>query len=370
MRVRIHWRLFALTVVFALLSKAAVVRANEEPNADASHSVRTVRNQRLAEKVHGVLDDYYRRPLSARSDTPWSMLHWSIAYGIDAQIVAPQFRDQPVTAIGWLCYNRPAAGQRLMSHNGESLQLPIAPGLQGHHGQFLSMLAQSGVSRNYGLRVSGRELTVDDLVEHERRTCRGGIELTFKLIGIAHYTPSDESWQNAWGQNWSVGRLLEEELSEPINRTQAPCGGLHRLMALSYAVERRRDESRPVDGPWQIAERRTREYRSRAFRLQNSDGSFSTQWLDGRGNSGDATRKLTTSGHILEWLAFSLPDDQLDDRDFERAVEYVANLLDRNRSAHWHRGALGHALHALVLYEQRVLDAKPGERRERLVAAN
>lgn len=153
-------------------------------------------------------------------------------------------------------------------------------------------------------------------------------------------------------------RLLEEELRQPINRYASCCGGTHRLFAWSYAVHRRRGEGLPVDGPWHTADLRTRAYQRRAFQLQNSDGSFSTAWLDRRENKTDKTRRLTTSGHILEFLVFSLPDERLGDPQLERAVEYVANLLEENRRKSWHRGALGHAIHALAIYERRVLGSK------------
>ncbi len=325
-----------------------------------------VANPRLAKKVQGVLDWYYTHPLNTRDDAPWSVLHWSIAYGVDAKVLAGGPNGQMVTAIGWLCCNRPAAGKRLVSQRSGNLVLPIAPGVQGHEGQFLSMLAQSKISSGYVLRVGGQELKIADLVEHEKKTCRSGTELTFKLIGLSHFMPSDEPWQNARGETWSVQRLLQEELKEPINRMDACCGGMHRLFALSYAVNRRRKEGRSVTGPWKLADRRVRAYQRRVFQLQNNDGSFSTLWLESRENRSDKTRNLITSGHQLEWLAFSLPDNRLHDPKFEHAVAYVANLLEQNRDLHWHRGGLGHALHALALYEQRVLGASPGERVQRL----
>jgi hypothetical protein len=329
-----------------------------------------VANARLLNKVSRVLDYYYDRPLNTRDHGPWSVLHWSIAYGVDAQVRVGGPRGKPVTAIGWLCSNYPAAGQRLMSRRGDNLVLPIAPGKQGHHGQFLAMLAQSRVMPDYSLRLGHDEFTIEDLVEHEQQTCRSGMELTFKLIGLAYYVKSDEEWQNAKGESWSVGRLLQEELRQPINRYASCCGGTHRLFAWHYAVHRRRCEGLPVDGPWHTADLRTRAYQRRAFQLQNRDGSFSTAWLDRRESKSDKTRRLTTSGHILEWLVFSLPDERLADPQLERAVEYVANLLEANGQKAWHRGALGHAIHALAIYERRVLGSSHVRRSQARKAAS
>lgn len=336
------------------------------PAAKPQPSVGPKADPQLAAKVSRVLDSYYLRPLNTRDDAPWSVLHWSIAYGVDATVSMGSPDGQRVTAIGWLCSNYPAAGKQLIAPQGEGFHLPVAPGIQGHDGQFLSMLAQSQVKKDYLLRVGDQQLSIADLVEYEKRTCRGDMELTFKLTGLAYYEGTDAQWQNARGETWSVRRLLEEELRQPISRMQATCGGLHRLYALHCAVDRRLREGKPLDGAFLQAQQKVRAYQRRAFELQNPDGSFSTAWLDGPESRGDVTRRLTTSGHILEWLAYSLPAEQLDDPRFLRAVSYVASLLETKNDSSWHRGAMGHALHGLVIYEQRALGGRPGERRERL----
>ncbi|RIK82341.1 MAG: hypothetical protein DCC67_07290 [Planctomycetota bacterium] len=323
----------------------------------------------LAAKVRRVLDSYYLRPLNTRDDAPWSVLHWSIAYGVDATVSVDRPDGQRVTAIGWLCANYPSAGQRLAVPSEEGFALPVAPGIQGHDGQFLAMLAQSHVKEHYLFRVGHHELTVADLVEYEKRTCRPNIELTFKLIGIASYEGTDAVWKNARGEQWSVRRMLEEELRAPISRLESTCGGLHRLLAIHYAVERRQREGKPIDGPFQQAHQKTLAYQRRAWEMQNADGGFSTAFLDYRENRGDVTRRLTASGHVLEYLAYSLPKEQLADPRFERAVDYVATLLEGKEGTPWHRGAMGHALHALAIYEQRMLGGRPGERSERLAGA-
>ena len=134
------------------------------------------------------------------------------------------------------------------------------------------------------------------------------------------------------------------------------------MFAWSYAVERRRAEGAPIDGPWATAASRVRAYQRRAFQFQNRDGSFSTMWLDRPENSSDLTRSVTTTGHVLEWMVASLPESQLRDPRLTRAVNYVVKVLDKHQQTRWHRGALGHSLHALAIYEQRVLGARPGER--------
>lgn len=319
---------------------------------------------RLREKVQQVLDQYYARSFSTKETSPWSIMHWSIAYGVDAQVRLTGAQEEYASAIGWLCYNYPCRSQELMHLTNGQMSLPIAPGVQGHQGQFLSMLAQSRVKPAFPLKIGQRDLTVADLVEHEKRTCRAGTELTFKLIGLSHYLSSEETWKCQAGQQWSVGRLLTEELKQPI-RSGACCGGTHRLMGLSCAVHRRQTAGLPVDGPWLLAEQRVVGYQQRALRMQNADGSFSTNWFREPGNWGGNERKLNTSGHTLEWLAFSLPEERLRHHQVVHAVSFLTELLLTNAQTKWHAGALGHGLHALAIYERRVFGVQPGDRRRK-----
>lgn len=316
----------------------------------------------ISDGIGVVLDKYYDHPPNTRDDSPWKLLHWSIAYGIDAQVRMGGPTGKQVSAVGWLCENRSSAGIRLASLTGNGLELPISAGKQGHPGQFLAMLAQARIKPDFGIRVGNRQFTIADLVEHEKDTCRSGTELTFKLIGIAQYSNSEDAWENSEGEAWSLRRLLEEELRQPIN-SRVTCGGTHRLFALSYAIHCRRNEGRPVDGPWERAQRRINKYQVRAFQLQNYDGSFSTAWFDGKDRSTNTSRRLVTSGHVMEWLAYSLPEERLQDERFENGLRFVTHLLETNQASSSDWGATTHALHALAIYEQRVLGPHPGQRR-------
>jgi hypothetical protein len=344
---------------------AVAARAKQQEAPQLSVTV----NKSLMAKVRRVLDDYYSRPLNTRDDPPWSVLHWGIAYGIDAQVAVAGPRGQQVTAIGWLCSNYRTGGKQLIRCTDEGFSLPVAPGVQGHDAQFLSMLAQACVPEDYPLRVGDEPRTVAALVDHEQQTCEVGSEQTFKLIGISHYRGTQVSWENEHGEPWSIERLLREELKAPVSSREATCGGSHRVFAMNYAAELRSRETAELTGVWLEAAKRAKYYQNRAFKLQNADGSFSTAWFDKPENREDEERHLICSGHILEYLAFSLPEEQLRDPRFERGVLYVAQLLERSRGTRLHRGGMGHALHGLAIYEQRVLGTQPGDRISRLAQA-
>ena len=173
-------------------------------------------------------------------------MHEIIAYGVDAQL----YRDGPggpkVNAIGWLCYNGSCKGEQMLYLDRGQMVARKGPGVQGHYGQFLAILAQSRLPIDYPMLISGKTFTIGDLVEHEKLDCQAGEELTFKLIGLMHYLDSDATWTSRYGEAWSIPRLITEELQQPIRG--AACGGTHRLMGFSYAVNKRIQRGKPVTG--------------------------------------------------------------------------------------------------------------------------
>ncbi|MFM9196329.1 MAG: hypothetical protein ACKOWG_11420, partial [Planctomycetia bacterium] len=89
-------------------------------------------------------------------------------------------------------------------------------------------------------------------------------------------------------------------------------------------------------------------------KLQNRDGSFSTEWFKYPADrEDDIDRKIQTTGHILEWLVASLDQEELFQPRVTAAVEFLSAALAREPSREWKIGPLGHALHALTIYQER-----------------
>ena len=318
--------------------------------------------QQLARRVRirKCLDFYYSRLLNTRDDSPWSIMHHMIAWGSDSQVWVGGFKGKQVSAIGWLCANGPCENERLLTLENGVIEPRIGPGLQGHEGQFLAMLAQARVQQRQPINVDGYEFTVQDLIDQEKRGCVSNSELTFKLIGLAHYLHTDDSWQTADGEAWDIPRLIREEIRQPINGVT--CGGTHRLMGLSYAVRRRMQDGLPIDGEFARAAKYTSDFREFAFKLRTPEGSFSTDFFRSARHEGDMNRKLKTTGHILEWLIFSAEHDQLQDPRLLRALDLLTHWLVDSRYFDWDTGPLGHAIRALTLYDERVYGGMPGQR--------
>ncbi|MFO0065768.1 MAG: hypothetical protein ACK523_07375 [Pirellulaceae bacterium] len=304
---------------------------------------------------------YLFRPETTARRSPWAVMHAMLPYGVEGELIVG---NQRVNAIGWLCYNGRCRTQSLFIAKSQGFSMAVGPGVQGHEGQFLAMLGQSLVPRTYPIKVQGRSYTIEDLVRYEMAGCREKSELTFKLIGLSHYLPSDYSWKSQDGKTWSISKLVEEELAQPL--VGAACGGTHRLMGLSFACKRRQLQGMPLDGQFGRARRYLDDCIDYAFSLQNPDGSFSTEWFETRANKPDMDRKVQTTGHILEWLAYELPEDQMHDPRILKAVQFLLSQIWDRRDHDWAIGPRSHAIRALVLYDQKVFGSEPGKRKEML----
>jgi hypothetical protein len=133
-------------------------------------------------------------------------------------------------------------------------------------------------------------------------------------------------------------------------------------MGFAYAVRNRKKQNRPIEGQWLRAEKYLDDYHKYTFALQNPDGSFSTEWFRRREAKDDINRRIQTTGHILEWIVYSLPEKQLDDPRTLKAVNYLTGILLAEPKREWEIGPLGHAIHALAIYDHRrfkPLDEEP-----------
>ena len=297
---------------------------------------------------------YYGRPESANIRSNWGMLHAIMVWGSDTPILAG---NNQYNAIAWIAGNNHCAGKPLLIQQNGRMVATTGVGLQGHQAQFLAVLALCDVPIDYPLYVGETKYTIDDLVKEEMLACRSGEELTFSLIGLSHYLDTNTRWTNAEGETWDVARLIKEEMSQPI--VGSACGGTHRLMGFAHALRKRRIEGREITGQWKRAEIYTDDFVQYVFRLQNRDGSMSTDWFEGREDNGSMDRKIQTTGHMVEWLLSVLPDSQLQDPRLVSAVRYIANAMNRNRTHQWKIGPKGHALRSLAMYYDRVYQEGP-----------
>jgi len=337
----------------AMMQKQAALKASLSRQGTGPQPPQTRRFTRLRTLIADTLATYQRRPLNTTHNTPWEVMHGFVAFGIPTQVRVGGPTGGLVNAIGWTNMGGRCRGQVMLAAVGDRLVAQKGIGVQGHSAQYLAILAQCRVAVNSPISIQSKSFTVADLVEEEKLSCKSKTELTFALIGLAHYLPNDAEWQSRDGKSWSLEKLVAEEIEQPIRG--APCGGTHRLFGLAYGCQRRLRATGTLDGHYARADKFVRDYQNFTLtKLQNADGSFSTEWFKYPADrEDDIDRKVQTTGHILEWLVASLDQDALYQPRVVAAVEFLATALARQPSREWKIGPMGHALHALTIYQER-----------------
>lgn len=338
-------------------SKEQSPKAEAKPEAEPKLSPAQTE---LRDRLRRVLAFYLtNQTFNTRENTPRDLLLFCLAFGADAQVAYDGPSGAKVNAVGSLCWNTPCAGYTLLQIGDDRIMARVGYGLQETTSQFLAVLAQSRVPADYEVRIGKQRRTVADLVESEKRSCCDGDDLSMALVGLSHYLPADATWKNATGESWSLERLLQVELDRKVS--QADTGATDRLMGLSYAIDRRARHERPIEGQYARAEKHLTDYQDFALRIANADGSWNPRFFAVQGASPDAAGTLRSTGHILEWLVFSLPDNRLEELQVVKSVAYVVGLLENwqrsvNTAALSPRvlGAVMRAAHALLIYDQRV----------------
>jgi hypothetical protein len=320
---------------------------------------RTPSVERMRHPLRQCLRQYYSRPEIANDRSNWGMLHAIMIYGADTKILVG---NKSYNAIAWIAGNNACRGQRLLAEENGRITVQSGVGLQGHQAQMLAIFSLCNVPAQYPLYAGESRFTLQDVIETEMRSCRSGQELTFTLIGLAHYLDTNATWTSEDGETWDFERLIREELAQPI--VGAACGGTHRLMGYGHALRKRRAEGRPIMGQWKRAEIYTRDFMQYAYRLQNRDGSMSTDWFAGREDNGDIDRKIQTTGHIVEWLLSVTPDSGLQDQRLVNAVWFLLSTMSSEPDRDWSVGPKGHALRALAMFYERVYQSGPAWQNE------
>jgi hypothetical protein len=330
----------------------------------AQPSQLTARELRIKSDIQRCLEYYLTHPENTTRRGPWALMHAALPFGVESEVIAGNRR---VNTLGWLAFNGTCGKQNMFQPTRQGFRPNVGPGVQGHEGQFLAILAQSRVPGDYPLQINGRKYSVMDLARYEMSTCREKSELTFKLIGLSFYLEPDQRWRDNRGQTWNLEKMVAEELAQPING--AACGGVHRLMGLSYSMIQRQEAGQPITGHWSRSKAYLNDYVNYALSLQNPDGSFSTNWFESRGMQSDVERKVQTTGHILEWLVYTIPDEHLRSNRIYLSLEFLLDSIGREPQRDWPIGPRSHALRAMSVYLQRLYGVQPGKIKDYLANA-
>ncbi len=256
------------------------------------------------------------------------------------------------------------------AQGGRAQPYVVSYAFEGHPNQFLAILSMSDLPLTHPFVVSDSQkpgatktLTMADMVRHAKLNVHVGNpnEVAWTLWFLANYLEPDEKWVDKDGHPWSMEQLVTVQTNAPLFRSDtllAPCGGTHGLFALACACNSYQQKFGKLDGAWLTARQKLDNHIALARRMQNGDGSFSSEYFKTTGWSEKMGPRFKSSGHMLEWLMMALPPDQLHQQWVRSGVMSVANDLVRWGAVELvdtkDTGAMYHALHALVLYRNRM----------------
>jgi hypothetical protein len=353
--------LCALVGIVALNSQLAAIAQEKKTDAKSeSSSPRTFQENKkqaeptdpLLEKVEEAIEISKRRYLTAGVHSPWQIFHGMLALKQDYLI---KQNDKKISALDWMSQGVSFRGDpwfQKTRHGGRVHPYTVPYAFEGHPNQSLAILAFANVPMDHKFGTPNGTITTADMVKHAQMEVNSQEEITWSLWALIHYLGPDARWQNQYGRQWSIEHLVRIQTDEQCN--DAACGGTHGLFALAYARNTYLQKGRPLRGVWLEADQKIRRYVEAARSLQNSDGTFSTDFFRSGSHSYDFENRLETSGHTLEFLMLALPHDRLKEQWVRRSVSAIATDLIEHRRESIECAPLYHALNGLVIYRDRV----------------
>jgi len=299
------------------------------------------------------------RLLAANRNAAWQVFHGAVAFGLDLPldvrgdvVFALEYLFQGGQMPGWTPYE----GDVIHESGRRGVRLTVEEGSftgQGHVDQFLGYISQAGVPKDTKLVVGGNDHTIEDWVRQAQRDVSSNpyLEYSWTLIALTNYFPEEEQWVATDGRTWTLEPFVSFEAKQ--NLSESACGGMHRLMGLAHALRYRQNLGKPITGGYEEAKVVVENAIQKARAYQNSDGSFSTRYTERPGNSADLNSCIAATGHTLEFLAFALPKERLEERWVERAVLRLCAMLDSAIEVDLECGGIYHALAGLKLYREK-----------------
>jgi hypothetical protein len=230
---------------------------------------------------------------------------------------------------------------------------------QGHQDQFLAEMIQWSVPPSQEIVLHGKKYTFRDLIAECKARVRldADQELSWAIIVIGQDGGGVQArWKNRFGRPLHYEDVVKYELEADV--LNAACGGTHRLFGLTWAHHLHRNHCLATRTPpsplWVRVEKHLDDYKNKSRQWQNPDGSFSVNHYRGPGFDRDLESRLSTSGHILEWLAQYVSDEEIASEWMKNGARAVAEIILETQNVPAASGSLYHAAHGLITYHRRL----------------
>ena len=335
------------------------------------------RKASLKRSIETVLLANVRRGMSTQSNTPNEIMLMALPYGADARVFQPNpnfdsrdrnanpaNRGNNIYSIGALCWNTPMNGKMLLRTDGQKVIARVGHGYQSRPASFAAMLAMSNIMPNYELRIGGSTYTIEDLIASEKASVSRGINKSMLLVALSFYGGASDQWKNEQDEDWDIEKIVTGELNRQIDQGTSEVTDW--LLGLTAAVKLYENENKPIRGPMALAKRQLQTYQEFVLSIQNERYLWHPRFFLYKGFNPDAFETMYSSGHVLRWLVFSLPDKELEDPQVVRTVMSLAATVNRVKPETMANSlnakqleGLAVSLHALSLYYQRVYGEEP-----------
>lgn len=313
-------------------------------------------DEELRDRIDAVIDFTEMRYMDTSQHAAWQILHGVVAFGRELRIY---HEGQLVRALDWLLGGGRLTGFQLRPtpHGLDVITEPGSRTGQGHEDQWLGYMVFANVQWDDPIVWEGQTYTIGDMVRQAMWDIHDGMEASWTLMALSafpEHVPFDGAWTAADGQQWTIERIVAMEAAQDL-RTSA-CGGSHRLSGLALTLNRylaQAPPDMPLQGGWKAAEEKIQESIRTIQAYQQPDGSFSAEYFSRPVHTSDIIKRMSTTGHQLEFLTIALTDDQLREPWVTRAVIHLVELFEQTRDLPVECGGLYHSANALKIYRDR-----------------
>jgi len=328
-------------------------------NIDAPKEVRKSANPtvKLAWEVR---ESVRRRSLSADHQTPWQIMNGIEGLRRDLVIKNDGVK---VNALEWIQAGPVYKGESWFEktqHGGRAHPYSAPFCFEGHINQFLAKLAACRVPLDATFGTPDGPVTIRDMISHAKMTANDKEEVSWTLLALCRYLPSDAKWINAKGEEWNIERLVQVEIGKAVGGPSSPNGGTDGLYALAVARNEYLRSGKPLEGVWLKADEKIQKYIDVAKSQQHSDGTLSSDFFRSSKRKETFDKRLASTGHILQFLMHAVSDEQLKEDGIRRAVEATANDMLVHKKEFVSCDPLYTTTAALTTYLERVTGWSPG----------
>jgi hypothetical protein len=292
----------------------------------------------------------------------WTVFHGILGLGPDVTLRDPQ-TGVHVNALERICTGEGIRGLEFRAEI-DGLDVVTMPGSgvgQGHQDQFVAEMVEWGVPATRPVMLNGKHHTFADFFHYSkmRSSVTKNQELSWAIVIVGAIYGTDHAWTNTFGEKITYEDIVRYELNQPIDT--AACGGTHRLWGLTWAYQLHRTRGGQPTGVWKEVLDKTTLYKTNARKFQHADGSFSTAYVSKAEDKQELPARIASTGHVLEWLALELSDDELRQPWVQDAASALSVMILENQNNPIDGGALYHAVHGLYILRARVFNV-PGPR--------